>query len=144
VLAYHPIRRVLLVIEIKTEVDDAGRILRTLGWYSRASLPAARALGWRPLRVIRLLAVLASDDADARITANRDLLRRDLPLGPNELQSWLEDPAGIRENGGVVLIDPRSRRRRWLIRPRADGRRSPLPYRDYRDAAIRLGQDAGP
>jgi hypothetical protein len=37
------------------------------------------------------------------------------------------------------LVDPISRRRAWLWRTRLDGRRSTPPYRDYRDAARRLG-----
>jgi hypothetical protein len=40
---------------------------------------------------------------------------------------------------GLALVDPTSRRRDWLLPTRSDGRRSSLPYRDYADAARRLG-----
>jgi transcriptional regulator with XRE-family HTH domain len=48
VLAYHPLHRLLLVIEVKTEIVDVGGIDRQLGSYERAAWQAARGLGWRP------------------------------------------------------------------------------------------------
>jgi transcriptional regulator with XRE-family HTH domain len=138
VLAYHPTHRALLVIEVKTVLDDVGRLLRTLGWYTRSSREAAVARGWRPLRITRLVAVLASDEADARIGANRDLIGRELPGDADAMLTWIGDPAGSVPRGTAALIDPLSRRARWLVRPRGIGRRSRAPYRDYRDAAARL------
>jgi hypothetical protein len=40
---------------------------------------------------------------------------------------------------GLALIDPRSRRRDWLIPTRVDGRRTVLPYQDLARAASLLG-----
>jgi hypothetical protein len=126
------------VIEVKTVLDDAGRLLRTLGWYTRRSQEAAVARGWRPTQITRLVAVLATDEVDARIGANRELLGRELPGEPDAMLDWLGDPSRSVPVGTVALIDPLSRRRRWLRRPRGMGRRSPAPYRDYADAATRL------
>ena len=142
ILAYHPVHRALLVIEVKTVLDDVGRLLRTLGWYTRSSRAAAAARGWRPTRIAWLVAVLATDEADARITANRWLLGRELPGAPDPMRAWIRDAAGPLPAGVIGLIDPASRRDRWLLRPRSMGRRSPTPYRDYRDAAARLASAA--
>jgi hypothetical protein len=41
---------------------------------------------------------------------------------------------------GLAVVDPTSKRRDWLRATRVDGRRSPAPFRDYGDAARRLGR----
>ena len=138
ILAWRPSDGTLLVIEVKTEVDALGRILRSLGWHTRSSRDAATTLGWRVRRIVRLLLVLATEEADARITANRDLLRRELPSRADALEVWVAGGGRPIADGGIALINPRSRRQRWLIRPRIQDRRSVLPYRDYRDAATRM------
>src|SRR5262245_1691088 len=46
VLGWDPLSRALLVIEIKTEIIDFGRIQRTLGWYQSRAGDAARHFGW--------------------------------------------------------------------------------------------------
>jgi transcriptional regulator with XRE-family HTH domain len=138
VLAHRPSDGALLVIEIKTEVDDFGRILRSLGWYARSSRDAARALGWRPRRIVPVLIALATVETDARLTANADLIGNELPGGAEALAAWIDDPARTPPNPSIAMIDPVGRRRAWLWRTRADGRRSASPYRDYRDAARRL------
>jgi transcriptional regulator with XRE-family HTH domain len=48
VLAIHPRARLLLVIEIKTELDDLGGLDRQLGSYVDAAWAAASTRGWRP------------------------------------------------------------------------------------------------
>jgi transcriptional regulator with XRE-family HTH domain len=138
VLAYHSTTRAMLVIEVKTVLDDVGRLLRTLGWYTRSSRDAAVSHGWRPLRLVPLVLVLATEQTDASIAVNRDLLARELPGDADRLLAWIADPVGRVPGGTMALIDPASRRRRWLRRARSAGRRSPAPYRDYRDAASRL------
>ena len=46
-LAYHPGTGTLLVIEVKTRLDDIGGLERSLDWYTRVASAAARRLGWR-------------------------------------------------------------------------------------------------
>jgi transcriptional regulator with XRE-family HTH domain len=67
VLAYHPDRRLMLVIEIKTEVRDLGTIERTLGWYEREAWTTGRRLGWRPRQITGC--VHASDSGTAATAA---------------------------------------------------------------------------
>ena len=125
-LAFNPLTRVLIVIEIKTQLDDVGEVERTLGWYQREAWGAAKARGWRPARVAGWLLVLATEASDDRIRVNREALAVAFPgRVPGLLDSL---PARA-----LAMIDPSSRRRDWLIRSRVDGRRSVAPYRDYAD-----------
>jgi transcriptional regulator with XRE-family HTH domain len=140
VLAYRESDGALLVIEIKTEIDDFGRILRSIGWYARSSRDAARAGGWRPRIVVPALLALATVETDGRLSANADLVRNGLPGGAIDLAAWIDDPSGPRPQPTMALIDPISRRRAWLRRTRTQGRRSASPYGDYRDAARRFGE----
>jgi transcriptional regulator with XRE-family HTH domain len=125
-LAFDPRSGTLVVIEIKTEIDDVGRIERTLAWYQREAWSVARRLGWRPSRVAAWLLVLATDHSDDQIRSNRDVLAAAFPGRAPDLLVDLPVRA-------LALIDPRSRRRQWLVRSRVDGRRSPAPYLDYAD-----------
>jgi transcriptional regulator with XRE-family HTH domain len=76
VLAYRASDRCLLSVEVKTEIDDLGRIQRTLTWYERESWDAARRFGWRPKTVSSALLILCSTENDARVRSNRELLRQ--------------------------------------------------------------------
>jgi transcriptional regulator with XRE-family HTH domain len=132
VLAYEPLRRAVLVCEIKTALPDFGEVQRQLAWYQHAASEVARAAGWQSQSITATLLVLATHDNDARIRANQDLVREAFPVRAIELERWLAAP----EHGAataLALIDPRSRRRRWLIPTALDGRRSSLRYSSYAD-----------
>jgi len=125
VLAFQPATGILLVIEVKTEIHDLGRIERTLGWYGREAWRVAQRLGWRPRTIRPWLLILASEANDERIHDNREPLAQSFPSRGMDML----DPASRRP--GLALIDPRSHRREWLMQARSDGRRRPVPYRDY-------------
>jgi transcriptional regulator with XRE-family HTH domain len=129
-LAFEPRLRSLLIVEVKTELDDLGRIERTLSWYERDGWGAARRLLWRPARMATWLLVLATDVNDERIRANRDLLARAFEARAVEGLAALTS-AATPPHRLLALIDPRSRRRDWLIRCRIDGRRSLATYPNY-------------
>lgn len=139
-LAFDPRTRVLLVIEVKTRLHDLGAIERQLGWYERSAFEAARRLGWTPQRSMPWLLVLATVDADQFVRQNKDALATSFPV---RARAMLEVVDGLGPGGpigrGFALIDPASRRREWLSRTSIDGRRSPAPYLDSRDAARNLG-----
>jgi transcriptional regulator with XRE-family HTH domain len=130
-LSFEPESRSLLIVEVKTELDDIGQIERTLSWYTREGWTAARRLHWRPARVVAWLLVLATDVNDERIRANRELLTRAFPARAREGLAALAPAGDAAPMRLLALIDPRSRRRGWLIRCRIDGRRSLAPYPDY-------------
>lgn len=138
-LAFDPRSDSLLVIEVKTRIDDLGEIERRLAWYERMAGEAARSLDWRPRRVIGCLLLLATEENDIRLRLQRDVIDAAF-RATVDLRALVGDPARPWSSGrGLALIDPSSRRRDWLIRPRLQGRRAAAPYRDYADAARRLG-----
>jgi hypothetical protein len=139
ILAFDPRTETLVIIEIKTRLDDLGAIERQVGWYERHAMGAATRLGWRPRRVVVWLIVLASDEVDRVVTANRDVIGQGFPGRAEGMLATAagSDPTARRSIG---LIDPAGRRSRWLISTRLDGRRSAAPYRDYADAAQRIPQ----
>lgn len=133
-LAFEPRSGTLLVIEIKTQLDDLGQVERSLAWYEREAAAAARRLGWRPHRITSWLLLLATAAADSRVVENRDALSAAFPgraLGM--IGSLRGSNPGAAEGRAFAMIDPRSRRRTWLIRSRVDGRRTPAPYLNYAD-----------
>jgi hypothetical protein len=140
VLAYRPRDRCVLSGEVKTEIDDLGRIQRTIAWYEREAWDAARQLGWRPKTVTSALLILCSTENDARVRANREILDQAFPVRARELQLWLTEPgAAVAPRRGLAMVDPRTRRSDWLRPATSDGRRSRAPYADYRAAAAALG-----
>ena len=128
-LAFDPRTGRLVVVEIKTRIDDMGAIERQIGWYRRMALPIAHREGWVVRETTAWLLLLASDEVDSAIAANRDVLRYAFPARGGALLDS--------DGSGLALIDPSNRRRGWLIRPRGDGRRTVAPYRDASDAARR-------
>lgn len=135
VLAYRPTDRSLLCGEIKTEIDDLGRIQRTLTWYERDAWDAARRLGWRPLKVCSVLVLLCSSENDARTHSNKEILGQAFPARARELGVWIDTPGAAVPPRALAMIDPRSLRAAWLRPTTSDGRRSPAPYANYRAAA---------
>jgi transcriptional regulator with XRE-family HTH domain len=137
VLAYRREDRALLVVEMKTVIVDLGRTIRSLSWYARSAGDAARRLGCAPRSVVPALFVLATVESDARLMVAPDLIRSALPGRAAGLTAWIEGSAGGLPPPTLAMFDPSSHRRSWLIATRSDGRRSPAPYVDYRDAATR-------
>lgn len=136
-LAFDEATGTLIVIEIKTRIDDVGAIERSMDWHIREAIGAAQRIGWHPERVTGWLLALASDEVDDQLRSNRSIYASSFPARASELSTALRDPAGA-PTRGLALIDPHSRRRDWLIRTRADGRRSDAPYRDYADFMARV------
>ncbi len=137
-LAFDPRSGQLLVIELKTRLDDLGAIERRLGWYLRVAPGAAIARGWRPSHVAGWLITLASDEVDASVRVHRDLVDRSFPVRATTMSAVIRGEMTQVEQG-LAMVDPSSRRADWLIRTRNDGRRSPGRYASYADAAHRLG-----
>jgi XRE family transcriptional regulator, regulator of sulfur utilization len=132
-LAFDRRTGLLLVVEIKTEIEDLGQIERTLAWYEREAGAVARTAGWRPVRVASALLVLATDANDRRLADNREAVRVAFPARMDQLQRMILERAKPVGGRALAFIDPRSRKDGWLIRPRIDGRRSVAPYTDYAD-----------
>lgn len=133
-LAFDPRTGTLLIIEVKTRLDDLGALERQLGGYERMAWQTARRLGWRPTRVVTIVLALASDEVEGVVRAHRQLIDVAFPMRVPQIADLFAEPGSPFEGRGLALIDPSSRRRDWLIRTSLDGRRSRLPYRGYADA----------
>ncbi len=137
-LGYDPRRRILLVVEVKTWVDDLGGIERQLDWYVREAPSIAREFGWRPTRTVGWVLALATADVDDPLRRNRDVVERAFPGRALDLRSLLAGHDPRQPARGIALIDPRNRRRNWLMASRIDGRRTPAPYGSAADARLAM------
>ena len=138
-LAFDAARHRLIVVEVKTELFDAGGLERQVGRYARLCLDPARRAGWRVAEVVVAIVVLVTAANDAFLDANRESLRRSFPIRGGEAVACLLEGGPVRGRL-LVMIDPRRRGRRALGRARVDGRRTAAPYRDYRDFVVTLGK----
>jgi transcriptional regulator with XRE-family HTH domain len=138
VLAFDPRTSTLLVIEIKTSIEDLGRLERQVGWYARAAAASIPA-DWHATRVVSWVLALASAEVDQVVAQHRDVIDVAFPARASSMRDVLGGSADATFAPGFALIDPRSRRRDWLIATRSDGRRSPAPYQDRAGAGTVLG-----
>lgn len=138
ILAFHPRSGMLLVIEVKTEVQDLGAVERSLSWYRREAYRAARRFGWHPEAIASALLILQSRVNDGLSVASSGALAAGFPGRAAALQSVIGGGGQLEGEQFLAMIDPKSRRAAWLRPTRSDGRRTPAPYVDYIDAARRL------
>jgi transcriptional regulator with XRE-family HTH domain len=132
VLAFHPSDRVMLVNEVKVDFDDVGGVDRQLGAYESHAWGAAHELGWRPRAMIGALLLLATDANDRRLAEHRSYMDRRFRLRASALADFIADPSRPPDRGerGVAMIDPRTRRVRWIRPTWLDGRRNAARYAD--------------
>lgn len=138
-LAFRRVDRAGLVGEVKADLPDLGALQRQVAFYGRAAAWAARPLGWRLERSAVLVACLHSRALAGRLGDNRDLIHRGFPTAAAEMEAWIRSPAArCPAAPGLAMVDPLSRRARWLRAAPLDARRSSPAYRDYADAAARI------
>lgn len=137
-LAYRERDAALLITEVKGDLPDIGGLQRQLARYVRAAPTVARGLAWPYERTAVLLVGLDTWAVHDRVTDNREALSRTMPGSPVTFQQWLDNGGSV-PRPTLALVDPMSRRRRWLRRTPLSGRRSAASFRDYADAARRLG-----
>ena len=127
-LAWHPLTRSLLVIELKTELVDLGAILGTLDRYVRNAIHIAFPLSWEPIVVSRLLLVGESRYARTRVKLHEGLFAAALPARGAAVRAWLRAPSG--ELRGLMFVTdrhPRSTRQRLATIRRVRRPRSVCP-----------------
>ena len=100
-LAYQASPRTALVVEVKTEIASAEETMRRLDVKARlgAALALAR-FGERPLRVVRLLAVVDSTANRRRVARLDPLFGPSFPLRGVPLRRWLETPGPVAAASG--------------------------------------------
>ena len=133
-LAYHPPARIILVVEVKTEISSAEETLRRLDVKGRiAPLVAPDRFGESPDRVARLLAIRDSTANRERIARLDPLFGPAFPLRGRRMTAWIRSPdaTGGGLAGGLLFVrdsDPADRVR-GLRRVRAARRPGQAPLR---------------
>jgi len=93
-LAWHPARRALIVIELKTDIVDVNELLGTFDRKRRLASRIARERGWPAEIVACALILLDGRTNRRRIEAHEAMIRNSLPDDGRRLRAWLEDPIG--------------------------------------------------
>jgi hypothetical protein len=100
-LAYHPIARTLLVIEVKTAIVDVQELLGTLDVKTRVARFVAAEVGWHAFAVVPFLLVAEASTARRRVHEHDALFAR-FSLRGHAAVSWLRQPSGRPE--GILLF----------------------------------------
>ncbi len=93
ILAWHPGRRMLLVIELKTEVVEVSGLLSTMDQRRRLASEIAARFGWKPVAVSSWVVVAESRTNRRAVSAHANVLRAKLPVDGRGIAPWLRDPA---------------------------------------------------
>lgn len=141
-VAFDEVARRLVLVEVKTELRDAGALERQVERYAHLCLDVSRRQGWKAREIAVVVLVLATSEVDAFLVANRDVMAGAFPVRGREAIACLLDRGPVRGRA-LLMLDPRRRGRRALGRTRADGRRTPAPYRDYRSFVTAIRSGAG-
>ena len=92
VLAFHPERRMLLVVEVKSRIVDIQRTLREIGYRRAPWRRAADEQGWGA-RAVSTLLVIRETSAQRRLVAqHRGIFDSAMPLHSAEARAWLVQP----------------------------------------------------
>lgn len=91
-LAWHPGRRALLVIELKTELVDVGETLGTMDRKQRLAKHVAAERGFDAATVSSWIIVAAGRTNERRLAAFRSTLRAAYPADARRTRAWLKDP----------------------------------------------------
>jgi transcriptional regulator with XRE-family HTH domain len=102
ILAWHPTRRILLVIELKTEIVDVNEMLGTLDRKRRLALQIAASRGWHPVAISTWLVVAPSRTNRRALADHASVLRSKLPVDGGALLRWLREPDGAVHGAGFL------------------------------------------
>ena len=94
ILAWHPVHRALLIIELKTEVVDVNELIGSMDRRRRLARSIARERGWDPLTVSIWVLIAGGRTNRVRVDAHRTVLRTAFPADGHRMSSWLHDPDG--------------------------------------------------
>lgn len=92
ILAWHPGRRAVLVIELKTDIVDVNDLVGGVDRKRRLARQVALERGWAPDTVSVWVIVAAGRTNRARIAAHGAMLRAAYPVDGRAIRRWLRDP----------------------------------------------------
>ena len=94
ILAFHPGRRQLLVIELKTQLVDVQELLSAVDRYRRLAPRLAADRSWAVSDVSTWVIMRDTTTNRRRVAAHATVLRAALPHDGRTLRRWLRDPEG--------------------------------------------------
>lgn len=94
VLGWHREARIVLVIELKTELVDINEVMGTLDRKVRLAERIARERGWDPTAVSAWLVVADTRTNRRALAAHATVLRAKYPADGRTIRSWLRQPVG--------------------------------------------------
>jgi hypothetical protein len=97
IFAWHPRRRMLLVIELKTDIADVNELVGGVDRKRRHAIRVATDLGWirngdPPVHVSTWIVVAEGSTNRRRIQAHRTMLRAAFPADGRAIAGWLRRP----------------------------------------------------
>ena len=92
IVAWHPGRRALLIIELKTDIADVNELVGTFDRKRRLARTIAKERGWVPATISGWVIVSPGRTNRARIAAHGAMLRAAFPLDGRTVTGWLADP----------------------------------------------------
>lgn len=104
VLALHPRRRVVLVVEVKSVVPDVQATLMALDRKARLGRALAELQGWSASGVGRLLVVGESRTSRRRVEAHEAIFRTVLPARAVDIRRWLLQPTADPALAGLWFL----------------------------------------
>jgi hypothetical protein len=107
VLAYYPTLRVLLVVEIKTQLDDAQDLLGRLDVKRRIAPKLAAERNWQVAAVVPGIVFRESRSTRRRL-ATHDALFAPFGLRSRAAAAWLRHPNSPAPSGILMLVTPLS------------------------------------
>jgi transcriptional regulator with XRE-family HTH domain len=102
ILAFHQTLRLLLVVEVKTRVEDVQDLLGRSDVKVRLAPELAAARGWNVDRIVPVLIVEDGRTARRRVEAHAALFAR-FDLRGRTSQAWLRHPAGRVPRGLLIF-----------------------------------------
>ena len=95
ILAWHPRRRALLVIELKTDIADINELVGTVDRKRRLAIDVARRRGWpvdEGVHVSVWVIVAEGHTNRRRVQTHGAMLRAAFPSDGRTVRGWLRDP----------------------------------------------------
>lgn len=94
VLAFQPVTRALLVIELKTALVDVQGLIGAVDRYRRLAPKIARERGWEANSVSTWVVLRDSATNHRRLAEHATVLRHAYPADGRRMRSWLSRPDG--------------------------------------------------
>ena len=92
ILAWHPGRRALLIIELKTDIVDVNELVGSADRRRRLARTIVAERGWDPASVSVWLIVAPSRTNRRRVAAHEAMLRTAFPMDGRGIRAWLRRP----------------------------------------------------